>query len=498
MLSVYNTLTRRQEPFEPLHPPFVGMYVCGPTVYDEPHLGHGKSYVSFDVVVRFLRASGYKVRYVQNITDVGHLLGDAQDGEDRILKKARLERLEPVEVAQKYERHFFRDMDRLNCLRPDISCRATGHIPEMQELVRTLLEKGAAYEAGGNVYFDVEKFAGYGKLSGKRIEDLKEGVRVEIAEGKRHPFDFALWKKADPSHLMQWNSPWGKGFPGWHLECSAMSMKYLGEHFDIHGGGLDNQFPHHECEIAQSEAATGKPFARVWLHNNMVTVNGQKMSKSLGNFTTLDELFGKYDPMTIRFFILQGHYRSPQDFSPDALDAAKKGFARLTRAVQSVRERLGAERSEAGVTGSTTDPDDLNLALDLEDRIQGEPWVSMRKRFVESMENDFNTAGAISVLFDLAKEANELAASGAPPAHLRPADALFRALAEDVLGFSFGAGEGSAGPGAEKEALDLLVDLRGKIRGQKLWALSDEIRDGLARIGIAVEDGKDGSKWVRK
>jgi cysteinyl-tRNA synthetase len=483
MLSVYNTLTRRLEPFEPVHPPFVGMYVCGPTVYDEPHLGHGKSYVSFDVVVRFLRVSGYKVRYVQNITDVGHLLGDEQDGEDRILKKARLERLEPVEVAQKYERHFFRDMDRLNCLRPDISCRATGHIPEMQELVRTLLEKGAAYEAEGTVYFDVEKFAGYGKLSGKKLEDLKEGVRVEVAEGKRHPFDFALWKKADPSHLMQWNSPWGKGFPGWHLECSAMSMKYLGEHFDIHGGGLDNQFPHHECEIAQSEASTGKPFAKVWLHNNMVTVNGQKMSKSLGNFTTLDELFRKYDPMTIRFFILQGHYRSPQDFSPDALDAAKKGFGRLNRVVAALKQSAPAAWEGDSVP-----------------EVKGEPWTAMRVKFFESMDNDFGTAGAISILFDLAKETNDRLALSAPSGSddLVQAGRLFRLIGEDILGFSFGGDGESSGAGAEKAALDLIVDLRNKIRAQKLWPLSDEIRDGLAKIGIAIEDSKDGSKWVRK
>ncbi len=483
MLSVYNTLTRKQEPFEPIHPPFVGMYVCGPTVYDEPHLGHGKSYVSFDVVVRFLRASGYKVRYVQNITDVGHLLGDEQDGEDRILKKARLERLEPVEVAQKYERHFFRDMDRLNCLRPDVSCRATGHIPEMQELVRSLLEKGAAYEAQGNVYFDVEKFASYGKLSGKKLEDLKEGVRVEVAEGKRHPFDFALWKKANPSHLMQWNSPWSRGFPGWHLECSAMSMKYLGEHFDIHGGGLDNQFPHHECEIAQSEASTGKPFAKVWLHNNMVTVNGQKMSKSLGNFTTLDALFSKYDPMTIRFFILQGHYRSPQDFSPDALDAAKKGFGRLNRVVASLKQCMPAAWEGDPVA-----------------EVNGEPWTGLRAKFFESMDNDFGTAGGISVLFDLAKEANDRLASSASsvPDDLVQAGRLFRLLGEEILGFSFGGGGESTGVGSEKAALDLIVELRNKVRAEKLWPLSDAIRDGLAKIGIAIEDGKDGSKWVKK
>jgi len=453
--------------------------VCGPTVYDEPHLGHAKSYVSFDVIVRFLRALQYRVRYVQNITDVGHMLGDRQEGEDRILRKARLEQLEPVEVAQKYERHFFRDMDRLNCLRPDISCRATGHIPEMLELVGTLVERGFAYESAGNVYFDVDRFAEYGKLSGRKLDELKEGVRVEAAEGKRHPFDFALWKKADAGHLMQWPSPWGRGFPGWHLECSAMSMKYIGESLDIHGGGLDNQFPHHECEIAQSEAATGKPFVKYWLHNNMVTVDGQKMSKSLGNFVTVDDLLRKYSAMTVRFFILQGHYRSPQDFSPDALEAAQKGFARLSKTVQSLREKTGEVAVPAG-------------------SFEGR-WMEFRTRFFERMEDDFSTSGGISVLFDLAKETNDLlSGANAAAADLKAADGLFAQLGESILGFSFGAENAGAGSGrTEKEVLDFVVALRGKLRSQKLWALSDEIRDSLARLGIVIEDGKDGSKWSR-
>jgi cysteinyl-tRNA synthetase len=492
MLTVYNTLTRKNETFEPIHPPFVGMYVCGPTVYDEPHLGHAKSYVSFDVVVRFLRALGYKVRYVQNITDVGHLLGDQQEGEDRILKKARLEQLEPVEVAQKYERYFFRDMDRLNCLRPDISCRATGHIPEMLELVETLIGLGFAYEAEGNVYFEVNRFTEYGKLSGKRLEDLKEGVRVEAAEGKRHPFDFALWKKADAGHLMQWPSRWGRGFPGWHLECSAMSMKYIGESLDIHGGGLDNQFPHHECEIAQSEAATGKRFVKYWLHNNMVTVDGRKMSKSLGNFVTIDDLLKKYNAMTVRFFILQGHYRSPQDFSPEALDAAQKGFARLAKTVRSLREKTGGSPPVA--------------AEGLEGR-----WKEIRGRFFEHLENDFSTSGGVSVLFELAKESNDaLAAAGdlkeadfinslvKNEADLKAADALFAELGESILGFSFADPDAGSGSGrGEKDVLDFVVELRSRLRTQKLWALSDEIRDALSKLGIVIEDGRDGSKWSR-
>jgi cysteinyl-tRNA synthetase len=503
MLTVYNTLTRKLEAFEPIHPPFVGMYVCGPTVYDEPHLGHAKSYVSFDIVVRFLRAQQYKVRYVQNITDVGHLLGDSQEGEDRILKKARLERLEPVEVAQKYERHFFRDMDRLNCLRPDISCRATGHIPEMLELVQKLIDRGFAYESAGNVYFDVDKFTGYGKLSGRKLEELKEGVRVDTAEGKKHPFDFALWKKADAGHLMQWPSRWGRGFPGWHLECSAMSMKYIGESLDIHGGGLDNQFPHHECEIAQSEAATGKPFVKYWLHNNMVTVDGQKMSKSLGNFATIDDLLKKYDAMTVRFFILQGHYRSPQDFSPDALGAAQKGFARLLKTVQSLRERTGDRTlspSTAGANETTGAPQ--AAAEDFEGR-----WKEIRGRFFEHMENDFSTSGGISILFELAKEANDALAVKAEPgsindnlkaADLKAADALFAELGESILGFSFADQDAVSGSGkTEREVLDFVVSLRSKLRTQKLWAMSDEIRDALSKLGIVIEDGKDGSKWSR-
>lgn len=477
-LHVYNTLSRKKEPFIPLQAPFVGMYVCGPTVYDDPHLGHAKSYVSFDVIFRFLKERGYKVRYVQNITDVGHLLGDNQDGEDRVLKKARLEKLEPIEIAQKYENHFFRDMDRLNCLRPDISCRATGHLPEMIELVEILLEKGFAYEVDGNVYFDVSKFPEYGKLSGRRVEELMEGVRVDVAKDKRNPTDFALWKKADPGHLMQWNSPWGRGFPGWHLECSVMSMKYLGESIDIHGGGLDNQFPHHECEIAQSEAATGHPYVKYWLHNNMVTVDGQKMSKSLGNHMTLAELFDRYDPMTVRFFVLQGHYRSPQDFSDQALEAARKGFERLKNVVLELREFLGREIRPT-------------------DKIEGEKWIKHRNRFFEFMNDDFNTSGAISVLFDIVRDmttsGKTFVAWESDP--LIYAERLFYLLAEKILGFQF---EENGGGELEGDLLDLLVQLRQKYRNRKDWESADEIREHLERIGIVLEDGKDGTKWIKR
>lgn len=482
MLHIYNTLTKEKEEFKPMHPPFVGMYVCGPTVYDDSHLGHAKSYVSFDVILRFLRAEGFNVRYVQNVTDVGHLLGDDEEGEDRVLKKARIEKLEPVEIAQKYERHFFRDMDALNCHRPDISSRATGHIPEMIELVQRLLDKGYAYESEGDVYFDVSKFERYGKLSGRKVEDMREGSRVEVAAGKRKPADFALWKKADASHLMQWPSPWGRGFPGWHLECSVMSMKYLGDSVDIHGGGLDNQFPHHECEIAQSEAVTGKPFVKYWMHNNMVTVDGQKMSKSLGNFVTLEDLFAKYDPMTVRFFILQGHYRSPQDFSDQALTAAQKGFERLSRTVMLLKEKITLAEDKPSAS-----KDDLS---------------GFEERFIENMNDDFNTSGAISVLFDVVKFVNESDILH-PDAHpsrktFENVINLFSKTGEEILGLQFDSiSEKKESGELENKLIDYLISLRKKYRVEKNWSMADEVRDKLAELGVVLEDGKEGTSWKK-
>ncbi len=475
MLLVYNTLTRKKEEFKPVNPPFVGMYVCGPTVYDDPHLGHAKSYISFDVINRFLRAAGFTVRYVQNITDVGHLLGEGDDGEDRVERRARLEKLEPVEIAQKYEHHYFRDMDALNCLRPDISCRATGYILDMIRFVERLLEKGAAYEAAGNVYFDISTFPDYGKLSGRKLDELQSGTRVEVAEGKRHPADFALWKRADTNHLMQWPSPWGQGFPGWHLECSVMSMKYIGDTLDIHGGGIDNQFPHHECEIAQSESLTGKPFVKYWLHNNMVTVEGQKMSKSLGNFITLEDLFKKYDPMTVRFFVLQGHYRSPQDFSDEALEAARKGFEKLTRTVQAVKNSIE----------ETSDQGELS-----------EPWLSLRNKFISFMEDDFGTAGAISVLFDAAREANNLLSAHVAPEQLCQAATLFADLGEKVLGLDFSAsGSEADASGLAGSLINMLIEQRNQARETKDWIRADVIRDRLAERGVILEDSHEGTTW---
>jgi cysteinyl-tRNA synthetase len=345
-LKLYNTLSRKVEEFKPVEEGKVSMYVCGPTVYGHGHLGHAKSYISFDIVVRFLRYLGYNVTYVQNITDVGHLTDDADEGEDKLAVAAKKEHIHPMALAEMYTASFFEDMDTLNCVRPDISPRATGHIPEQIELVETLMEKGYAYEANGSVYFDISKFPEYGKLSGRNVEDMQSGARVAVSQEKRNPCDFALWKKAEPNHIMQWNSPWGKGYPGWHLECSVMSMKYLGQTIDIHGGGMENQFPHHECEIAQSEAANGVQFVKYWLHNNMVTVNGQKMGKSLGNFINLKDLFAgehetlsrSYDPLAVRQLILQSHYRSPIDFSDAGLTAAQSGYDKITDAVIALRK----------------------------------------------------------------------------------------------------------------------------------------------------------------
>ena len=356
-LQLYNSLTRRKEEFEPLEKGKVGIYVCGPTVYGHAHLGHAKSYVSFDLLVRYLRYLGYNVTYVQNITDVGHLTDDADEGDDKIAEAAKKEKKHPMALAEYYTRSFFEDMDALNCVRPDISPRASGHITEQIDLVKTLLEKGFAYEVNSSVYFDVSKFEDYGKLSGRKIEEMIAGARVEVSQEKKNPADFALWKKAEPNHIMQWPSPWGMGYPGWHLECSVMSMKYLGKTIDIHGGGLENQFPHHECEIAQSEAANGVQFVRYWVHNNMVTVDSQKMGKSLNNFITLKQAFSgahekltrSYGPLAIRQLILNSHYRSPLDFSDAALFAAQSGNNKITETVLALRKKM--------VSASESQPD---------------------------------------------------------------------------------------------------------------------------------------------
>ena len=483
-IQIFNTLGRKKEPFVPLVPGRVYMYVCGPTVYSHPHLGHAKSYISFDAIVRYFRYRGFRVKYVQNITDVGHLTDDADSGEDKIIKKAREEKLDPMEVAQFYTWSYFDDMDALGVLRPNISPHATGHIIEQIELVKTLLEKGYAYQVGGSVYYDVTRFPKYGRLSGRKLEELEAGARIEINPEKRNPFDFALWKHADPSHLMRWPSPWGEGYPGWHIECSAMSMKYLGETFDIHGGGLDNVFPHHECEIAQSEAATGRPFVRYWMHNNLVTVNGVKMSKSLGNFITIKEALEKYSPYTIRYFVLSSHYRSPLDFSDQALRGAQRGLERLVAMVRRIRKALEG----AGADAATKPPFDV---------------VAYRKRFEAAMDDDFNTPQAIAVLFELVKRTHDLIGDASMNRDfLEEVDHLITDIGQEVLGLLpaelFRPESEALLPVVEK-LIQITVEVRSQLRKQKLWPLSDKIRDELAALGIVLKDRPDGTtEWEHR
>jgi cysteinyl-tRNA synthetase len=478
-LELYNTLSRTKEIFEPLQPDLVRIYVCGPTVYGDSHLGHAKSYVSFDAIVRYLRFVGYKVLYVQNITDVGHLTDDADEGEDKLGKQSRITRMHPMQIAEIYTRSFYYDMDALNVLRPDIAPRASGHITEQIALVETLLSRGLAYEANGSVYFDVPHYAAYGKLTHRTIDEMSSGTRIEVKTEKRHPADFALWKKAEPGHIMRWPSPWGEGFPGWHVECSAMSMKYLGESYDIHGGGLENQFPHHECEIAQSEGATGKPFVKYWLHNNMVTVDGKKMGKSLGNSITLKEAFARWTSEVVRFFILQSHYRSTLDFSADALEGAAKGLEKLRNTMRNVQN--------AASTATTGTPS----GIDLEKHHQ---------KFLESMNDDFNTPSAIAGLFDLSREVNQALGRGTPLCQedLKAIDVFFTTHAGEALGLQAGTrSELSSAQSIEPGLLSLLISMRADLRREKLWGLSDKIRDGLLALGVALEDKKEGTVWKR-
>jgi cysteinyl-tRNA synthetase len=475
-LKIYNVLTRQKEVFEPLYPGKVNMYVCGPTVQDNAHIGHGKTYISFDVVVRFLRYIGYDVLYVQNLTDVGHLL---DSGEDRVLKKARQASVTPMQIVEKYTRIYFENMDALGVQRPDISPRASGHVPEQIEMIQQLLDKGYAYEANGSVYFDVSSFPEYGKLSGRKVEELEEGARVAVLEEKRHPADFALWKFAEPEHLLRWSSPWGEGFPGWHIECSAMSRKYLGETFDIHGGGLDNIFPHNECEIAQSEALHGKPFARYWMLVGTLTLDGIKMSKSLGNTMTLSDALARWRPEAIRTFILSSHYTSPIDFTDEAVDSAFRGWQRLWGAVELTRQQL-RQASQGEANGDV-------LAM----------LQSYRQAFVDRMNDDFNAPAALAALQELTREVNVLLNEG--PAHtrgtLQAIDGLYRELGGQVLGII--PEEVGRGSSAEREdgLIRLLVELRAQARANKDWVTSDTIRDQLKALGIVLEDRADGTTW---
>ena len=470
-MKLTNSISRDKQEFQPLNPPFAGVYVCGPTVYGHSHLGHGKSYVGFDVLVRWLRRQGFRVRYVQNITDVGHLTDNADNGQDKLQKQAALEKLEPMEIAEKYTASYFDDMDALNNLRPDISPRASGHIPEQIELVKTLVEKGHAYTSDqGNVYFDVASFPGYGRLSGRAGDDAQTGTRVESSPDKRDPRDFALWKRAEEGHILRWNSPWGWGYPGWHLECSAMAMRYLGDTVDIHGGGLENAFPHHECEIAQSEAATGKPFARFWLHNNMVTVDGRKMGKSLGNFTLLRDIFRRFNPMVVRLYILRSHYRSPLDFSDQGLQSAESAMERIV----SFRERLRSG-------DDTLSEKSKELCLETE------------KAFTEAMDDDLNTPRALAVLFDFVRKGNALLDSGAGSSKFMAI--TLDELATDSLGLSL---HGSPGTAQLDGVCDILSEVRGTLRSRKLFDEADGMRKRLEAIGFTVRDLPGGGSEITR
>ncbi len=480
---IYNTLSRKKEIFEPLHPPRVGLYVCGPTVYGDPHLGHARPAITFDLLFRYFAHIGYKVRYVRNITDVGHLEHDADDGEDKIAKKARIEQLEPMEVVQHYMNSYHDRMRELNVLPPTIEPMASGHIIEQQQMVLVLLENGYAYESNGSVYFDIEKYSknnNYGILSGRNTEDLLRSSReLEKQTDKKNPLDFALWKKSEPGHIMHWPSPWGNGFPGWHLECSVMSRKYLGEQFDIHGGGMDLLFPHHECEIAQTVGSQGKESVRYWMHNNMVTINGQKMGKSLGNAILLEEFFAgnhmlldkAYSPMTIRFFILQAHYRSPLDFSNEALQASEKGLERLIAGIKSLNKIIPADKS-------TVDPGKIE------------------KNFYEAMNDDLNSPVAISVLFDGIRDINSVVAGNdsLTDTDIERLKTIYNKFVHDILGIY------DISKTAENKALlhgliELLLKMRMEARNNKDFKTSDRIRNELEKLGVEIHDTKDGFEY---
>mgnify|MGYP005612301941 FL=1 len=482
-LVVYNTLSRNKEEFQAINAPFVGMYVCGPTVYGDAHLGHARAALTFDTVFRFLKYMGYKVRYVRNITDVGHLENDADSGEDKIAKKARLEQLEPMEVAQHYTQRYLEAMDSMNILRPSIQPTATGHIIDQIQIVEKLLENGYAYISNGSVYFDVLKYNNdthkYGVLSNRVIEEMIANTReLDGQEEKRNPADFALWKKASPEHIMRWPSPWSDGFPGWHLECTAMSRKYLGEKFDIHGGGLDLLFPHHESEIAQSICAFGCEPAKYWLHNNMITIGGQKMGKSLGNFITLNEFFTgshpkldkAYSPMTIRFFILQAHYRSTLDFSNEALSAAEKGMKKL----------FETQRNINNLPTSNTTSVDFNAVF---------------TKCIEAMCDDFNTPVVIANMFEISRLVN-LISDKKETITEQDKTALkenFEIIFSEILGMKSEQSDNTSN--IIEGLMSIIAEMRAEARANKDWAKSDMIRDRLSEVGITIKDGKDGAKW---
>ena len=488
-LVIYNTLHRKKELFQPIAAPNVGMYVCGPTVYGDPHLGHARPAITFDILFRYLKHIGYKVRYVRNITDVGHLEHDADEGDDKIEKKARLEQLEPMEIAQYYTNRYHDAMRALNVLPPSIEPHATGHIIEQEELVKEILANGYAYESNGSIYFDVEKYDKdhhYGILSGRNLSDMINNSRELAGVGEKHnQVDFALWKRAMPEHIMRWPSPWSNGFPGWHCECTAMGRKYLGDHFDIHGGGMDLIFPHHECEIAQAVASQGDQMVKYWMHNNMITINGQKMGKSLGNFITLEQFFtGKHDtlsqaysPMTIRFFILSAHYRGTVDFSNEALQAAEKGYERLMSGVEDL----------ARIQPSAASDENTKKFV-----------AELRQKCYDAMNDDLMTPAVISNLFEACHLVNTIVDHKAQISadDLQELTDTMKLFAFDILGLQ---NERGANNDAREEAygkvVDMVLDLRAKAKAEKNWAVSDQIRDSLAAAGFQVKDTKDGVTW---
>ena len=482
-LYIYNTLTRKKEQFIPLHENKVGMYVCGPTVYGDGHLGHARPAITFDILFRYLKHLGYKVRYVRNITDVGHLENDADSGEDKIAKKARHDQLEPMEVVQYYVNRYHKAMEALNVLPPSIEPHASGHIMEQIEFTQKIIDAGFAYVSEGSVYFDVEKYNksnNYGILSGRNIDEMLETTReLDGQSEKRRSVDFALWKKASPEHIMRWNAPWSVGFPGWHMECSAMGTKYLGEEFDIHGGGMDLMFPHHECEIAQNKAGLGKDSVKYWMHNNMITIGGQKMGKSLGNFITLDEFFSgshkllskAFSPMTIRFFILQAHYRSTVDFSSEALEASEKGLERLMDGYARLQKLSPSATSSVDTAG-------------------------LRAKCEEALNDDLNTPIAISYLFEALKAINSVHDGKATisAADLEELQSVFKLMVEDLLGLKVEATATGTNE-AYKKAIDMLLEMRLEAKRNKDWATSDKIRNELTALGFEIKDTKDGFEW---
>jgi cysteinyl-tRNA synthetase len=483
-IFIYNTLTRKKQEFIPLKPNNLGLYVCGPTVYGDAHLGHARPAITFDVVYRYFQHIGYKVRYVRNITDVGHLTDEeAGEGEDKILKKARIEQVEPMEVVHHFTENYHDNMRELNVKSPSIEPRASGHIIEQQEMVDKIMEHGYAYESNGSIYFDVIKYNKdypYGVLSGRKIEDMLENTReLEGQSEKRNNYDFALWKKANPEHIMRWPSKWSDGFPGWHMECSAMSTKYLGDKFDIHGGGMDLVFPHHEAEIAQSTAALGHESVQYWMHNNMITINGQKMGKSLGNFITLYELFTgnhklldrAYNPMTIRFFILQAHYRGTVDFSNEALSAAEKGFKRLMAGVDTISKIKVSDKSTVDIK-------------------------SISNKCYEAINDDFNTPMVIAHLFDGVKIINSLIAGKdtIDSEGLEQLKKLFNDFVFDILGLKSD-DKSTNKDDLSAELINMLANMRMEAKANKDWETADKIRNKLTELGVVIKDTKDGFEW---